>query len=225
MLRLSLNWWSVICLLAKYLSSKIPPPPSWFVWLILSFFASIFSAKCTFSFDSCFVIPQRCDREGFVLPTLFLARGQNQRHRWRRNRRWEGKRKTWLSTWVKVQCIMVQSSLMSQHQSFTVPQAREWVSEASEQTNGRASGPVLLSWFLIVLDHREAEEEMILTAQAMAALNHSAVEESGLRNDDAECSFDLGEGLEEELGPWWCLWKSGKALKEKRSNAGFNDPD
>ena len=74
---------------------------------------------------------------------------------------------------------MGQNQVILRHQKFTFPQAREWakwasertsersggrerseqsgasewVSSASEQANGRASGPVLQSVFLAVIDH------------------------------------------------------------------------
>ena len=39
------------------------------------------------------------------------------------------------------------------HEQSEQCEAREQVSGASDQANGRASGPVLMSGFLIVLDH------------------------------------------------------------------------
>ena len=65
-----------------------------------------------------------------------------------RDARWE--KRLW------AYCTMGQNQVILRHQKITFPSARDWakwVSGASKRANGRASGPVLTSLFLFVLDH------------------------------------------------------------------------
>ena len=57
---------------------------------------------------------------------------------------------------------MGQNQVILRHQKFTFPR----VSSASERASGRASGPVLQSVFLAVLDHSDVKAAKIPTSEA-----------------------------------------------------------